>query len=126
VILLDTHMWVWLNDGDSRLPRVVVDRLVSEGGSLSAVSIWEFAMLLEKGRLVSDLPAELKVRDMLNRYPLSVVPVDLDIALMTRSLPFEHDDPADRFIAATAHRHSIPLATCDQRLTALPWLQTIS
>lgn len=83
-------------------------------------------MLLEKGRLVSDLPAELKVRDMLNRYPLTVVSIDIEIALLSRSLPFAHDDPADRFIAATAHRLASPLATCDQRLMALPWLQTIS
>ena len=59
------------------------------------------------------------------RYPLKVIPLDLEIALLSRSLPYRHEDPADRFIAATAHRLGVPLATSDARLLGLPWLLTL-
>ena len=126
MILLDTHMWVWLNDGNPRLPASVHARIAAEGGGISSVSVWEIAMLFEKGRLRSDIGVDSKVRDMLSRYPLTVVPIDTDIALLSRTLPFAHEDPADRFIAATAHRLGVPLATSDARLLSLPWLKTLS
>ena len=125
MILLDTQQWIWLNDGNPRLLLSVPSMIAAEGGGISAVSVWEMTLLVEKGRLKTDLSPEMKIRDMLSRYPLKVIPLDLEIALLSRTLPFEHEDPADRFIAATAHRLGIPLATSDARLTALPWLKTI-
>lgn len=126
MILLDTQQWVWLNDGNPRLIASLPGSIATSGGAISAVSVWEVAMLFEKERLKTNLPVGAKVADMLKRYPLTVVPVDAEIALLSRSLPFEHEDPADRFIAATAHRLGVPLATSDARLLALPWLRTIS
>ena len=80
----------------------------------------------EGGRLKSVDPVENAVRDILNRHPLRVIPLDTEIALLSRTLAFTHEDPADRFIAATACRLRIPLATSDARLIDLPWLKTLS
>lgn len=96
------------------------------GGAISAVSVWELALLYEKGRLSSSLSTEAAVRYALGRYPLKVIPIDAEIALLSRTLPFRHEDPADRFIAATAHRLGVPLATSDARLLTLPWLETLA
>lgn len=125
MILLDTPQWVWLNNGNPRLAVSVPTRLAAEGGAISAVSVWELAMLYEKGRLTSSLPVEAAVRRALGSYPLTVIPLDTEVALLSRTLPFAHEDPADRFIAATAHRLGVPLATSDARLLALPWLRTL-
>ena len=125
MILLDTQQWVWLNNGNPRLLTSVPARLSVEGGAISAVSVWELALLYEKGRLTSSLSTEAAVRRALNGYALRVVPLDAEIALLSRTLPFGHEDPADRFIAATAHRLGTPLATSDARLLALPWLKTL-
>lgn len=57
---------------------------------------------------------------------MRVVPVDTDITILSRTLAFKHDDPADRIIAATAYKAAQPLATLDEKLTSLPWLVTIS
>ena len=125
MILLDTHQWIWLNNGNPRLLASIPARLASEGGAISAVSAWELAMLYEKGRLASNGPIETAVRRALASYPLAVVPVDAEIALLSRTLAFEHEDPADRFIAATAYRLGATLATSDARLLGLPWLKTL-
>ena len=55
VVLLDTHAWVWLLNGDSKLnPKAVkaIERSLSEEAVLlSAISPWEVAMLVNNGRL---------------------------------------------------------------------------
>lgn len=58
LILLDTHAWVWLMNGSKRLggkARKAIERSAEDGGVLvSAISPWEIAMLVAKGRLVLD------------------------------------------------------------------------
>ena len=121
-------MWIWFHQANPRLPQAVSEeiRRLRHRTVLSAVSVWEVALAIEKGRIESVDGPEETVRMWLSRVPMTVVPLDLEIALLSRSLPFEHEDPADRFIAATAHRLGVPLATSDARLVALPWLKTIS
>ena len=126
VILLDTQIWLWMNDGNPRLSSGVALAIAQQGGVISSVSVWEVMMLFEKGRSRTDRAPEAKIRDMLGRYPFEIISLNAEIALLSRSLLFEHEDPADRFIAATAHRLKMPLATSDARLLALPWLKTIS
>ena len=123
MILLDTHEWIWFVTSHPRLSPVVASRI--DEAAISSVSIWEVALAVQKGRIESPNDAETTVREWLKRYPVTVIPLDAEIALLSRTLPFEHDDPADRFIAATAHRLGVPLATSDARLAALPWLKTL-
>lgn len=124
LILLDTHEWIWFVTSHPRLSSTVASR-ISEA-AISVVSVWEVALAVQKGRIESPHDAEETVRRWIARYPLTVVPLELEIALLSRTLAFEHEDPADRFIAATAHRLGVPLATSDARLASLPWLKTIS
>ena len=84
--------------------------LAGEGGGVSAVSVWEVATLFVKGRLKAEIPVGAKVDEMLRRYPLTVVPLDAEIALLSGTLPFAHEDPADRLIAATALGRRSPRA----------------
>ena len=60
-LLLDTHIALWLSSGDERLgqtTRQMIDTAWKEGGRifLSAVSVWEIAMLVDKGFIELDLP----------------------------------------------------------------------
>ena len=83
-------------------------------------------ILIQKGRIKSVFSAKETVQKWLDLAPMVVVPVDAEIAILSRTLEFSHDDPADRFIAATAYRAGTLLATVDSRLEGLSWLQTIS
>lgn len=71
------------------------------------------------------LGAEETCRQWLSVNRIRVVPIDSEIALKSRILPFGHDDPADRFIGATAFCLQCPLATVDTKLAGLPFLTTI-
>ncbi len=121
VIALDTHFWVWFHVGDSRLTESVA-REVGRETILSAACVWEVMVLVEKGRLSSGFSPEETVRKWLEAAPMRVVPIDSEIAILSRTLRFDHDDPADRFIAATAYQCKAPLATVDRRLRALKWI----
>jgi PIN domain nuclease of toxin-antitoxin system len=127
-MVLDTHTWVWFHRGDSRLTVATVDAIKMNGPrtTLSAATVWELALLIEKGRIDTGMSPAETVSAWLGRTPMRVIPIDAEIALLSRSLPFQHEDPADRFIAATAHRLGAPLATSDARLLSLPWLKTVS
>lgn len=46
--------------------------------------------------------------------------------ILSRQINLPHQDPADRFIAATAVHHKLMLATVDANLTSVSWLQTLS
>ena len=122
MILLDTHVLVWLRFGDRRLgrrARAVIESATSEGTlAVSTITFWEAGMLRDKGRI--QLPAEPSAwRASLLREGLVEIPVDGAIAARAGSLRDIHGDPADRLILATAlegHR----LVTADARLLDWP------
>jgi len=116
-------MWVWFNIDHARLPDEVRNR--ASECAISVVSVWELLLLVQRGRIDSGFEAVETPGKWLARYPFKVLPLDYETVLLSRSLVFEHEDPADRFIAATAFRHTVPLATSDARLLSLPWLTTI-
>jgi PIN domain nuclease of toxin-antitoxin system len=91
-----------------------------------SVCIWEICLAHQKGRLGFTFE---DVREGINRMVNSpgfrAVDLTPEMAISARLLEFRHEDPADRFIAATAHVLGVPLATADPKLHNLPWLKTI-
>jgi PIN domain nuclease of toxin-antitoxin system len=116
--LLDTHVWAWSLVEPKRLSkralRVLED--ASSEGWLSPISVWELSLLIERGRLEADLPAESWVREALRQTPLREASLNHEIALRSRSVQLPHADPADRFLVATAEVWELTLLTADQRL----------
>lgn len=125
--MLDTQMWIYFHMRNPRLPQEVADVIRREGDAigLSAFSIWEALLLLQKGRLGASEDPEEFVREWLATTPLTILPITAEIAIRSRTLPFTHNNPADRLIAATADVHRAILATDDESLRALPWLRVL-
>ena len=122
MILLDTHVLLWLRFGHERLGaetrRIVEPAWRSGEAAVSAVSFWEIALLQDKGRLtlLRDIEAW---RGQLFRDGLTEIPVDGQIGIRAAGLADFHHDPADRLIVATAldgHR----LVTADRRILDWP------
>ncbi len=117
-LLLDTHIWLWSRLERARLSRQTVTALESPENELwlSPISIWEFAMLVEKGRLVLNVSVEAWIDEAMERMPTREAPVTHEIALASRAVDLPHKDPADRFLAATAKVMGLTLVTADGHL----------
>lgn len=120
--LLDTHVWIWLvNGGPERLLGGATDairRASAESAlAVSAISIWEVAMLESKGRLQLQMDCLEWVAEATRRAGLLVLPLSPAIAVASTRLPGDlHGDPSDRIIAATARHEGAILVTRDRSL----------
>jgi PIN domain nuclease of toxin-antitoxin system len=119
VILLDTHALVWLDTDDRRLgrkTRALIEKHWPDGQvAVSTVSFWEVGRLAARGRLELGSSAQVWRARWLDAGLAECV---LDGLTAIRSLDLEGlpDDPADRFIAATALVHDAILVTADERI----------
>jgi len=83
---------------------------------VSAISAWEVALLVQRGRLELRLP----VREWIARSEalggLRFLPIDTAIGVRAAELDGLHTDPADRMIVASAELLAALLVTQDERL----------
>lgn len=130
MIVLDTHAWIWwASDPDLLSPRardVIDEATAARDICVSAISVWEVALLVKRDRLELTLEPEEWVRRAEALPFLRFVPVDNGIAL--RSIRLDdgfHDDPADRIIVATALSLDAPVVTKDRRMHGHPEVAAI-
>jgi PIN domain nuclease of toxin-antitoxin system len=116
--LLDTQAWIWFFNRDPRAQALVTALPADAWLGISAVTIWEAAMLEAKGRVRfhPDLPA--RMREMLARNLCVVAPLLPEIAIASARLEAFHGDPADRIIVATARHAGSTLVTADGKILA--------
>lgn len=124
-LLLDTHIWLWALQEPKRLGQQALQEVKNNTNELwlSPISTWEALTLHIKGRihLKGDL-AEWLARATAGTHE---APLTHEIALAARQLPL-HEDPADRFLAATAQVLDLTLLTADQRLLGLGNIKTLA
>lgn len=127
-LLLDTHIWVWYLLDDSRLSTTLAKAIADEKNELwlSPISLWETYLLAEKGRLILEPSPEQWIADSLQKLDTKEAPLSNEIAILSRQLNLSHQDPADRFIAATAVHYGLILATVDKHLSETTYLKTLS
>lgn len=123
LVLLDTHAFVWLLNGNQRLgrkARKAIQRSLDEAAVLvSAISPWEIAMLVGKGRLVLDRDVGEWLRAALALPGVRLEPLSPEISVASTRLPGAlNADPVDRIIAATARHLGASLVTEDRLLLA--------
>ena len=121
-LLLDTHVLLWWMTDEERLSRSQREALDRAEGSeerlgVSAMTFWEIAKLLERGRLRLPRAVDPLFNDLETHPQIELFPLTPQIALeSTRLGPKFHTDPADQIIAATARVHGLRLVTADQRI----------
>jgi len=127
-LLLDTHIWLWYALGNPQLSENLRSKIASDTTELwlSPISIWEVLLLAEKGRIFLQLDVVTWIDQSLKSLAINEAPLNRQIAVLSRQIDLPHQDPADRFIAATAVHYQLQLATVDARLIEADWLQTLS
>lgn len=128
--LLDTHTWVWWHMHPGKLSRKV-KRLIADADGyeellLSAISVWEFCKLLEKGRLGISCDPEEWIARALAMPKLRLVPLSPPIAYRSTTLPRpSSSDPADQIILATAREENAAILTKDDLMRRYTHVRTI-
>jgi PIN domain nuclease of toxin-antitoxin system len=130
VILLDTHVLLWMVSSPGKLSRAAVREIrkaQQEGGcAIASISLWELALLFAKGRLRASGTIEASIREIVDRATVSVLEITSEIAGLAMAFPETYPkDPGDRLIGATARALGIKLITQDQRILASPLIHTI-
>jgi PIN domain nuclease of toxin-antitoxin system len=127
VIVLDTVAWIWLASDPKRLSaraRRAIDG--TDAALVSAISVWEVAMLVAKRRIRLDRPVEHWIDVALALPAVELAGLDPAIAVRSTKLPGEpHRDPADRIIIATAFENAAAIVTPDERIRVYPHVQSL-
>lgn len=117
-ILLDTHVWIWMVEGDSKInasARKAIE--TAKCVFISPISIWEIGMLVQSGRVELELDRLDWVEKSIEIAGFEVASISSKIAIQSTRLPGTiHGDPADRLLIATAHELNAVLVTCDRKI----------
>ena len=127
MIVLDTHAWIWWAASPARLSvraRAAIDAAGVVG--VSAISVWELAMLVAKKRLELDRDVLAWARQALALPRVALLPLSPEIAVASSGLPAEFPgDPADRIIVSTAREDGAAVVSKDARLRGVAGLKTV-
>ena len=138
MILLDTHALIWWAAGNH--PRLSANALAAidqeiesagqPGGSpgllVSAISCWEVAMLVNRGRLALSLDVERWLALLASHPAVRLLGLDPAVAVAATRLPEPfHADPADRFLVAQARELGIPLLSADNKILSYGYVRSL-
>jgi len=128
VILLDTHVVAWAADDPKRLSRDATSAIRrarrSAGLAVSAITLWELAQLVARGRVQVYGSVETSVRALIQ--DMTVIPITPEIAALATEFPDDYPhDPVDRIIGATARAEGMTLVTRDERIRRSPLIRTV-
>lgn len=122
MLVLDTHIWIWLMAGDrkivdsgylSHIKKAVKNSCIK----ISSISLWEVSMLNMKGRIALTENSLDWLKKALSAPGISLAPLTPEIAADSAGLPDNfHGDPADRIIVSTARILNAELLTFDQQI----------
>ncbi len=127
-LLLDTHIWIWSDVEAHKLSSEVTRELANPENEiyLSAISVWEAILLLEKKRV--QLNEDFREWFKKSKLELGLIelPLSWEIAHEIRYTILGYRDPGDRFLVATAKVYDLTLVTADERLMQTPGLKVLA
>ena len=129
MILLDTHVVVWLAlapERISKIARAAIDEARHNGGGLAicGITLLEIATANLNGRISLTMSLESFLKDIEKRFV--VLPISARACARTLTLPADYPkDPADRVIGATALVEGMGLVTADREIRRAKVVRTI-
>lgn len=115
-ILLDTHIWLWMNLAVERLSETARAQLKDPENDLylSAASAWEIGIKIAAGKLELPEAPERYLPSRLTKNGIQSLPILQTHALQAAALPPVHKDPFDRMLIAQAQAEQLVLMSADR------------
>lgn len=117
-LILDTCALVWWTLDQKQLPTNTLETLNNNPLLVSSISIWEVGLKIKNKKLGIGMSIEHYVNQLKELNNLHIVPIDEQIWIKNLALPWEHKDPADRTIVATAFLNDCEVVTTDKEITS--------
>jgi PIN domain nuclease of toxin-antitoxin system len=117
-LLIDTHVFLWWLDGDSKLP-VAMRKQIGETANeilVSAASAWELTTKARIGKLPRALAVADDVEQAISSQGFLELPVTVAHAAHAGNLPGPLRDPFDRLLIAQARIEGTPIVSADRAM----------
>ncbi len=114
-LLLDTHVFLWFCQGDSRLSSTAKSLIEDPSNAklLSVASCWEIAIKAGVKKLTLGEPASVYISNALARSGVAVLPITLEHVTSVETLPTHHKDPFDRLFVGQVQAEGLTLVSAD-------------
>ena len=113
-LLLDTHAWAWSLTGDDRLSAKAIALIEkAETVLVSPISLFEIGQKVRLGKWSEMEPFIERLADLLQEQGGITAALTPDICLTAAVMDWQHRDPFDRLLAATAMQNGIPIISAD-------------
>lgn len=117
-LLLDTHIFLWLNDQPEKLSRAALESCADPKNSihLSLISLWEIQIKSQLGKLQLNVPWQSMVQKQCQENGLQVLALSEAHIEQLELLAPHHRDPFDRMLIAQAQVEKMVLVSVDSIL----------
>lgn len=115
-LLLDTCALIWWTLDQKQIPEATLSILNNTELLLSSISIWEIGIKIKNKKLDIGMSIQEYHHKLGELSTLKIISVTDSIWLKNLELGWDHKDPADRTIVATAHIHDCSIVTTDQMI----------
>ena len=125
MIILDTHVLFWMKNHPTKIPLNTL-RLIEQESEvgIAAISLWEIAMLVQKGRIELDISIYDWFERVFEKPKFRFLPLSPAVAIQSGTLDM-HGDPADRLIVASALVYRSSLVTADRLIHQLDFVNAV-
>ena len=116
-LLLDTHTFLWLVEGSSKLSAAAQIALANPANELffSVASVWELVIKTGNKKLALSDPVDVFIGKWTPTYRIALLPIDTPHALVVGGLPNHHRDPFDRILISQALVEKMTLVSADAK-----------
>ncbi len=121
-LLLDTHVFLWLNDTPEKLSPAALAACQDENNTLflSLASAWEIQIKQQLGKLELSENLHTLVSTQQQQNGLQLLPIEMAHIEALSQLPTVHRDPFDRLLIAQSIQQQMQIVSADQVFTNYP------